>query len=211
MTGKRHIGETDPSSSASEPAAKRSNTGTGLSLIRGSTVQILRVLYQSQIDLKEAKPEDMLILLDARAASTRSEMHSVEPLTVTREQIDDVIVKFKPEDLKAFGVGYKQQNTELSNQISQLDEMHAALIKQYKAIQEAQQVIRKAFRENENGPSKDAIAKLTSDTNEFRKNARAYLGSYAALTMDLRSLYSSVAKFVPQAATEQRPGPTPAA
>jgi archaellum component FlaC len=176
--------------------------------IKGSTVDILRFLYQTQIDMKNASPSDKMIMLDAWAASSRQQMPQLDTLMEMRENIDKGIANFNADNFKAFGATYKQRNSELSTAIGTLDQTYSQLVSEYEEIKSLQEKARTSYRTNSQGPSEEQMNQLTTATNKFIKSTRDYTANYSNIRLELATLGDAVLKFVPSGSGREGPTPT---
>jgi uncharacterized phage infection (PIP) family protein YhgE len=177
--------------------------------IKGSTVDILRRLYQTQIGMN-AKPDDRIIILDIKAASARQQLQTTTTLASTRDTIDAGIAKFTPENFKTHGVSYKQRNTDISNSMTQLTESHEKLIQEFKQIKSHQEKIRSSFNSGKEGtgPSNEEIQQLNKETTKFTKAVQDYNDTYLSIKIKLERLSDEVSKLAP-GTKKGESGPTP--
>jgi|GEM_PF-4296147 len=186
----------------------------GLPDVKGSTVLILRVLYESLIPTKNAQIQanNLLLSLDVSAATTYSNLPKTETLSANLDVIDQAISNL-PNDKGAIRDGFQRRSIDtqaaISNLVTEFQEKITPLYN--KDIKERHQRIRSILTEPDSVEKKAKmqaeIEALKTKTAEFERVTKTYKSNYEALQAMQLSLRNDVARNI--TIPEETPAVTP--
>lgn len=199
---------------------ERSNSITGgLPNIKGSTVQILRVLYESLIPTESAhrKADDLLIGLDNQAATTFSTLPNTSLLSSTLSTIDVAIGKLTNDKAKtSIAAEFSRRNAEIQSNIHALNtHLEEKVRPLYKDIKDLHVTIRSLIAKEDSPDKRNQLMQnidmLKNKTAEFKIVTDEYMKKYNAAQTDQATLRHEVSRNVPISEPAPTPGisPTP--
>lgn len=197
---------------------ERSNSITGgLPNIKGSTVHIWRVLYESLIPTESAhrKADDLLIGLDNQAATTFTTLPSTSLLSTTLSTIDVAIGKL-PKDKTTVAAEFLRRNAEIQTNIHALNtHLEEKVRPLYKDIKDLHVTIRSLIAKEDSPDKRNQLMQnidmLKNKTAEFKIVTDEYIKKYNTAQADQATLRHEVSRNVPISEPAPTPGisPTP--
>lgn len=187
----------------------------GMPVPKGSTVAILRVLYESLMPNKKARDkarsllsgskalvdENMLLIWDTKAANAYTRLPSTDQVVNAIAAIDQLIAAI-PADKSTLRTNFLQQNNEFNTKASQLQtEITEKVLPQYKEIARLHDEIRALIPDNESAINDSTKAKLMTaveqlklKTQEFQKLTVQFRNQHADVVNGMRNLLENVTK-----------------